>query len=64
MVLNSTLEYINKDIIIDLQNPTNILSWDQIDNCYINDRGLFDYLLKNIKFNNRRVFRENSFSFK
>ena len=48
-------EYINKDIILDLQNPTNILSWDQIDNCYINDRGLFDYLLKNIKFNNRFV---------
>ena len=48
-------EYINKDIILDLQNPTNILSWDQIDNCYINDGELFDYLLKNIKFNNRFV---------
>jgi hypothetical protein len=48
-------EYIHKDIVLNLQNPTNILSWDQIDNCYINDRKLFDYLLKNIKFNNRFV---------
>jgi hypothetical protein len=48
-------EYIDKDIILDLQNPTNVLHWGQIDNCYINDRGLFDYLLKNIKFNNRFV---------
>ena len=48
-------EYIDKDIILDLQNPTNILHWGQIDNCYINDRELFDYLLKNIKFNNRFV---------
>jgi hypothetical protein len=48
-------EYIHKDIVLDLQNPTNILHWDQIDSCYINDRELFDYLLKNIKFNNRFV---------
>ena len=48
-------EYIDKDIILDLQNPTNILHWGQIDNCYINDRELFDYLLKNIKFTNRFV---------
>ena len=48
-------EYIHKDIVLDLQNPTNILHWDQIDNCYINERKLFDYLLKNIKFNNRFV---------
>ena len=48
-------EYIHKDIIIDLQKPINILNWDQIDNCYINDRELFDYLLKNIKINNRFV---------
>lgn len=48
-------EYINQDITIDLQNPTNILSWDQIDNCYIDNKELFNYLLKNIKFNNRFV---------
>lgn len=48
-------EYIHKDIILDLQNPTNILNWEQIDNCYIKHRELFDYLLKNIKLNNRFV---------
>ena len=54
-VVEEYFEFINQDIIIDLQNPTNISHWDQIDNCYINDRELFDYLLKNIKFNNRFV---------
>lgn len=48
-------EYINKDINIDLKNPSNILHWDQIDNCYVNESELFNYLLKNIKFNNRFV---------
>ena len=54
-VVEEYFEFINQDIIIDLQNPTNISHWDQIDNCYIKDRELFDYLLKNIKFNNRFV---------
>ena len=54
-VVEEYFEFINQDIIIDLQNPTNISHWDQIDNCYINERKLFDYLLKNIKFNNRFV---------
>lgn len=54
-VVEEYSEYIHKDIILDLQNPTNILNWEQIDNCYIKDRELFDYLLKNIKFNNRFV---------
>ena len=54
-------EYIHKDIVLDLENSTNILSWDQIYNCYINDRELFDYLLKNIRFNNRFVkYSENA----
>jgi hypothetical protein len=54
-------EYIHKHIIIDLQNPTNISSWEEIDNCYINNTELFDYLLKNIKFNNRLVkYSENA----
>jgi hypothetical protein len=48
-------EYIYNDIIIDLQNATNILNWQQIDDCYINNTFLFDYLLKNIKFNTRHV---------
>ena len=54
-VTEEYFEFINQDIIIDLQNPKSVLNWDQIDNCYINDRELFDYLLKNIKFNNRFV---------
>jgi len=54
-------EYINQDIVIDLQNPTNILSWTQIDDCYTNNKELFDYLLKNIKFNNRFIkYSENA----
>ena len=48
-------EYVEKDIIIDLQNPSNISHWDQIDDCLINNKELFDYLLKNIRFNNRFV---------
>jgi hypothetical protein len=46
-------EYIHKNIIFDLQNPTNILNWEQIDKCYVDNKELFDYLLKNIKFNSR-----------
>ena len=46
-------EYISNDIIVNLQNPTNIHNWEQIDNCYINNRQLFDYFLKNIQFNSR-----------
>jgi hypothetical protein len=54
-------EYIQKDIFIDLQNPTNILNWEQIDDCYINNKELFDYLLKSIRFNNRHVkYSENA----
>lgn len=54
-------EYINQDIIIDLQTPTNILNWDQIDKCYINNKHMFHYLLKNIKFNNRFIkYSENA----
>jgi len=54
-------EYIEKDIVIDLQNPTNILNWEQIDDCYINNKELFDYLLKSIRFNNRLVkYSENA----
>lgn len=48
-------EYIYNDIIIDLQNASNILDWKQIDDCYINNSVLFEYLLKNIKFNSRLV---------
>ena len=46
-------EYISNDIVVNLQNPTNIYNWEQIDNCYINNRQLFDYFLKNIQFNSR-----------
>ena len=46
-------EYISNDIVVNLQNPTNIHNWEQIDNCYINNRQLFDYFLKNIQFNSR-----------
>jgi hypothetical protein len=54
-------EYICKHIIIDLQNPTNILNWSQIDDCYMDNKEFFDYLLKNIKFNNRLVkYSENA----
>jgi hypothetical protein len=60
-VVEEYLEYINQDIIIDLQNPTNFLNWEQIDTCYINNKYMFDYLLKNIKFNNRFVkYSENA----
>ena len=48
-------EYISNDIIVNLQNPTNIHNWEQIDNCYINNTRLFDYFLKNIQFNSRLV---------
>jgi len=54
-VTEKYIEYINTDIIIDLQNPTTVLNWEQIDNCYINNKDFFDYLLKNIRFNNRLV---------
>jgi len=54
-VVEEYFEFINEDIIIDLQNPKSVLNWDQIDNCYVNNKELFDYLLKNIKFNNRFV---------
>jgi hypothetical protein len=54
-------EYIYQDIVIDLQNPTNILNWTQIDDCYTNNKELFEYLLKNIKFNNRFIkYSENA----
>jgi hypothetical protein len=54
-------EYIYNDIIIDLQNPVNISDWKQIDNCYIKQHELFDFLLKNIKFNSRLVkYSENA----
>lgn len=54
-------EYIDNDIIIDLKNPQNILNWQQIDNCYLNNREIFDYLLKNIKFNSRFLkYSENA----
>jgi len=60
-VVEEYSEYINQDIIIDLQTPTNILNWDQIHNCYINNKNMFHYLLKNIKFNNRFVkYSENA----
>lgn len=49
------VEYIYSDIVIDLQNPQNILNWSQIDNCYIDNKDLFDYFLKNIRFNNRFI---------
>ncbi len=48
-------EYIYNDIIIDLQNATNIINWQQIDDCYINNTFLFESLLKNIKFNTRHI---------
>jgi hypothetical protein len=48
-------EYLFQDIIINLQIPTHILDWKQIDDCYINNKDLFDYLLKYIKFNSRFV---------
>jgi hypothetical protein len=60
-VVEEYLEYIYQDIIIDLQNPTQILGWDHIDNCYINNKHMFHYLLKNIKFNNIFVkYSENA----
>ena len=48
-------EYIDKDIVVNLQNSTNIHNWEQIDNCYINNRQLFDYFLKKIQFSCRLV---------
>jgi len=48
-------EYISNDIVVNLQSPTNIHNWEQIDNCYIKNRELFDYLLKNIQFSCRLV---------
>ena len=48
-------EYISKDIVIDLNEPTRIYKWEQVDNCYIKNKKLFDYFLKNIKFNSRLV---------
>lgn len=54
-------EYIHNDIIIKLKDPTNILNWEQIDKCYVDNKELFDYLLKNIRFNNRLVkYSENA----
>ncbi len=54
-------EYIYNDIILNLESPTTILSWEQIDNCYINNSEMFDYLLKNMPFNNRLVkYSENA----
>ena len=46
-------EYIYNDIVVNLQNPTNIHKWEQIDNCYINNRQLFDTFLKKIQFSPR-----------
>jgi hypothetical protein len=54
-VTEKYIEYINTDIVIDLQTPRTVLNWEQIDNCYINNKTIFDYLLKNIRFNNRLV---------
>jgi predicted O-methyltransferase YrrM len=48
-------EYISNDIVVNLQSPTNIHNWEQIDSCYINNQGLFDYFLKNIQFSCRLV---------
>jgi glutaredoxin-related protein len=61
IVVEEYSEYIHQDIIIDLQNPTNILNWEQIDDCLTNNKELFEYLLKNIKFSNRLVkYSENA----
>jgi hypothetical protein len=60
-VVEKHCEYVNQDIIIDIDNPTNILHWNQIDECYLQNRELFDYFLKNIKFNHRLVkYSENA----
>ena len=48
-------EYISNDIVVNLQSPTNIHNWEQIDSCYINNQELFDYFLKNIQFSCRLV---------
>jgi hypothetical protein len=60
-VVEEYSEHIREDIIIDLQNPTNIVNWVQIDDCLTNNKKLFEYLLKNIKFSNRFVkYSENA----
>lgn len=38
---------------INLDVPKHILNWNQIDDCMKNESELFDFFLKNIKFNNR-----------
>jgi len=46
--------------MIDLNNPLQVLDWCQIDDCYLKNKDIFDFLLKNIKFNNRLVrYSEN-----
>jgi len=53
-------EYIHNDIMIDLNNPIQVLDWSQIDDCYLKNKNTFDFLLKNIKFNNRLIkYSEN-----
>lgn len=60
-VVEKYCEYIHKEISIDIDNPINILNWCQIDECYLKNRALFDYFLKNIKFNHRIVkYSENA----
>ncbi len=46
-------EYISNDIVVNLQNPISIHNWEQIDNCYINNKQLFDSFLKKIQFSSR-----------
>ena len=54
-------EYIHNEININLENPILISNWNQIDDCYVNNKEFFDYLLKNIKFNNRLIkYSENA----
>jgi len=60
-VVEKYSEYVNEDIFIDLKNPQSIHNWDQIDKCYLQNTFLFEYLLKNIKFNNRLIkYSENA----
>jgi len=55
LVIEKYSEYLNEDINLDLQNSSNILNWQQIDDYIVNESELFNFLLKNIKFNSRFV---------
>jgi hypothetical protein len=60
IITENYLEYLYNDIIIDLNNPQQVLDWSQIDDCFFKNKELFDFLLKNIKFNNRLLkYSEN-----